>query len=45
MNLSQIIAKDSAYDVRIPLEGHWSMRVDIVNGKVTYVEKVEKIKK
>ena len=44
MTLSQIIAKDSHYDVRIPM-GHWSVRIEIVNGRVTYLEKVEKIQK
>lgn len=51
MTLSQIIAKDSYYDEEIPDKGHFSARVDIVNGRVDYGEvtkkkkKVEKIKK
>lgn len=51
MNLSQIIAKDSYWDEEIPDEGHYSARIEIVNGRVDYGEvtkkkkKVEKIKR
>lgn len=43
MNLSQIIAKDSHYDRRIPLEGHWDVLVKIQNGKVVGPVKVTEI--
>ena len=51
MNLSQIIAKDSYWDEEIPDKGHFSAKIEIVNGRVDYAEvtkkkkKVEKIKK
>ena len=44
MTLSQIIARSPKHDKDIPIEGHWAARIEIVNGKVVYVEKTEKIK-
>lgn len=45
MILSQIIAKDQLYDVRIPLQGHYSIKVEITDGKITFLTKEQKIKK
>jgi len=45
MTLSQIIAKDSLYDVRIPVEGHFAIRLEIQNSKIVFMGKEEKIKK
>lgn len=43
MNLSQIIAKDSHYDRRIPIEGHWEVLVRIQSGNVVSPVKITEI--
>lgn len=45
MTLSQIIAKNQTYDVRIPLQGQYSVRIEIKDGNITFLGKEEKIKK
>jgi len=45
MTLSQIIAKDSTYDIRIPVQGQFSIRIEIKDGNVVFLKKEEKIKK
>lgn len=45
MTLSQIIAKDSYYDVEIPEAGMWKVRVVIQDGKVTSQDVTEQRKK
>jgi hypothetical protein len=44
MTLSQIIARSAKHDEKIPDTGHFAARVEIQNGKVTYVEVTKKIK-
>lgn len=43
MTLSQIIAKDSHYDRRIPIEGYWDVLIRIQGGKVVLVKVTETI--
>lgn len=45
MTLSQIIAKDSYWDVEIPEGGMWKVRVVIQKGKVTSQDVTEQRKK
>jgi len=45
MTLSEIIAKDSLYDSRIPLEGVWKIYTVIQNGKIILQEVTEQKKK
>lgn len=44
MILSQIIALSPKHDERIPDKGHFSARIEIVNGRVNYAEVTKKIK-
>jgi len=44
MTLSQIIAKDSHYDRRIPIEGYYDVFVRIQRGKVVNVKVTEDIR-
>lgn len=45
MTLSQIIAKDSYYDVEIPADGQWNVRLLIRDGKILNAWKEESLKK
>jgi len=44
MTLSQIIARDSYYDVEIPSEGKWKVYLVIQHGRVTLQDVTEQRK-
>jgi len=44
MTLSQIIAKDSFYDLRIPIEGYLEVWLKIENGRVVNIRPTQDIR-